>query len=85
MNTKLARRVAVLAALAILPTPTSLLGQEREAPADGGEHAADLSSPVTCEKCHTDFSFLSGKTDSAYAVNVWGSRTSRSVMSPASP
>ncbi|MEJ2340051.1 MAG: cytochrome b/b6 domain-containing protein [Gemmatimonadales bacterium] len=65
MNTKLARRVAVLAALAVLPTPTSLLGQEREAPADGGEHAADLSSPVTCEKCHTDFSFLSGKTDSA--------------------
>jgi formate dehydrogenase gamma subunit len=51
-----------VAALAALGSPTFLAGQES---VSEGRAAGVQDGPVTCEKCHTDFSFLSGKTGSA--------------------
>ncbi len=65
MNTEIAVRLTVVAALAALGIPASLRGQEREPATTGREQPGDLGSPVTCEKCHSDFAFLSGKTATA--------------------
>jgi len=56
---------ALVTASAALVSPSSARGQQEGASAPGQEDEVAADSPVTCEKCHSDFAFLSGKTDSA--------------------
>ena len=65
MNTKTAVPAALVAVVAVLASPSLVRGQEGGPSAPGQEVEVAADSPVTCEKCHSDFAFLSGKTESA--------------------
>jgi formate dehydrogenase gamma subunit len=67
LKTTVVLSAAVLAVLAGLQSPPSVLGQENDPDARSENAQVAVESAVECEKCHSDFAFLSGKMESPAA------------------